>query len=99
MSESTLEDRRGLVVQTVIEGEKNRGSNGVVLLARTPTLSATYALVTELPSAELREVVEDLLSEDGNQFVYVLEGERTVEEERNVHIWKMSRIEVVAESV
>lgn len=88
-------DRRALVADTVLNGERERGSGGVVMLAGAPELKATYALVNEIPSAELREVVEDLLTEDGNEYVYVLEGERTVEDARNVHIWKMSRIEVV----
>jgi hypothetical protein len=96
MADDQSLDRRALVANTVLNGERERGSGGVVMLAKTPELKATYALVTEIPSAELREVVEDLLTEDGNEYVYVLEGERTVEDTRNVHIWKMSRIEVVA---
>ena len=76
------------IVRTAIEGERARGSGGVVFVQRSLG-RATYQLTSEIPNPELRENVESLLSECGETHLLCLE-----EVDRAVHLWKIPRAEV-----
>ena len=73
------------IAAIALQGEQTRGDGGVVLSNRSDD-TASYVLVHELPSEELREVVGDLLTEEGRRYFFVLE-----EHDRKINIWKMDK--------
>lgn len=80
-------DHVAKVAECAVNGERARGSGGVVLVNET---SMAYVLVDEIESEELRESLRDGLSEDGTHFVYIV-----MEKDRQVHIWKLDRLNLV----
>lgn len=91
----TLEEKERLcrVAETAVAGEKARGDGGVVVLTAE---SATYKLVNEIESEELREQLEDLLSEHGRVNVVVVEeGVDTHTERRFCNVWMVPRQHVM----
>ena len=76
------------IVKAAWDGESARGNGGVVV--RSHKNGIHYLLVNELPFDEMRESIEDMLSEEGDQFVFVVQ-----EEEKTLHVWKMPRTKVV----
>ena len=76
------------IVECALNGEMKRGNGGFVLLSVSSGMS--YMLIDEIESEELREALRDQLSEDGVNYVYVVE-----EQERNMHIWKIDRANLV----
>ena len=75
------------LVRVVAEGERERGTAGVAVY--TSASDMRYVLLQELPSEDLRERIGDMLSEEGDEFVFAVEGEATT-----AHIWKMSRAKI-----
>ena len=73
------------IAAIALKGEKDRGDSGVVL-SNISEGTASYVLVHELPNEELRDVVSDLLTEEGRRYFFVLE-----EQDRKVNIWKMDK--------
>ena len=68
-------------------GERERGSDGVVLLDRAEN-AVSYVLLREIESFELRERLEEMLSAEGEDFFFVLERV-----DGSNHIWKISKLE------
>ena len=77
-----------MVSDAAFEGERQRGSGGVVHLDRN-TKTARYFLVNEIQVADLREKAEDMLSECGDRYVFVME-----ESDGAAHIWKIDRMQL-----
>ena len=73
------------VYRVALEGERTRGDGGAILINREKETIA-YVLLHEVPNDELREVIGDMLTDEGRRYFFVLE-----ESERNVHIWKMDK--------
>lgn len=76
------------IAKAAWDGENARGNGGVVV--RSYKDGIRYSLVHELPFDEMRESIEDMLTEEGDQFVFVLQ-----EEEKTLHVWKLPRTKVV----
>jgi hypothetical protein len=73
-------------------GEAERGSDGLVMFNKKNE-TACWMKLSDLPTEELREIAADMLTEEGNRFFFVLDEDT---DNRQVHIWKLSRQEVTA---
>ena len=83
-------DERSLlraIVRVVAEGERMRGTGGVIVYADASNVR--YMLVRELGTEELRERVEDMLSDEGDEYVFALKDEN-----KATHIWKLPRVKI-----
>lgn len=76
------------IVHAAWHGEKERGSGGVVV--RSYKHGIRYALLEELPHPEMRDSIEDMLTEEGQTHVFVVQ-----EEEKTLHVWKLPRAKVM----
>ena len=80
---------RTQIVSIAIDGERTRGSGGVVYVVNG---AAKYILLNEIPVSELRERVADMLT-DEPEYMIVLE-ESVQKDVPMVNLWKISRAEV-----
>ena len=83
MSANTILDA---VVGAIAEGERARGTGGVVVY--TDETDVRYVMVHELETEELREAVADMLSDEGDEYVFALNRAK------DMHIWKISRFKI-----
>lgn len=89
---AALERRRALnrrIFACLVEGEKERGTGGIALVHLVKD-TVVYKLVHEIEHEEFRESVEDTLSEEGDQYMFVVEENSA----RQLHLWKVPRREV-----
>ena len=75
-----------VIIHTAINGEKSRGDNGAVLVD-TENSTIVYLLTHEFQPDNFREKLEDLLSEDNNQHIFVVFKSKT-----DMHVSKMARV-------
>jgi len=73
------------VLNAAIYGERNRGSGGVVFCNHEKKI-IQYMLISEFEAEEFRDKLGDILSEEGNEYYFVVE-----EIDRSMHIWKIPR--------
>lgn len=73
------------LLQEAMSGEESRGSDGVVYYNKAQSV-IRYMKIHEIESEELRERVEDIVTEEGAVFYFVLE-----EIDRVMHIWKIPK--------
>ena len=57
-------------INVAVKGEQSRGSNGAVWYDLSEK-KATYLLTTEIFPKELRESLEDMLSDDDNKHFFI----------------------------
>lgn len=90
MATQTPSDRQELnrdIFKTLIVGEAARGSGGIahVMMQTPPTIR--YLLVHDIVHQELREAVQEVLSEEGDRFMFVVEEDA----DSKFHLWKVPR--------
>lgn len=73
------------VMRVGLIGERERGNGGVVFDSKDRD-SVQYLLLAEIESEQMRERLEDELSEDANAHLFVVE-----EVEKVMHVWKIRR--------
>ena len=72
--------------ETVIRGETTHGTDGLVLLNREKD-NIEYIPLQSITDSGLHDKISDMLTEQGNQFVFVLEESGN----QSFNIWKFSR--------
>ena len=77
------------ILREAVLGEESRGSDGVVYCNEADKI-VRYMKIHEIESQELRERVEDMVTEEGCAFYFVIE-----EIERVMHIWKFPKNEAM----
>ena len=80
------------VAAVALPGEQARGNGGVVVLASTD--QAMYRLLHEIESEELRERLQDLLSEHGQENVVVVQEQNATDDAETravANIWMVAR--------
>ena len=77
------------ILKEAVLGEETRGSDGVVYCNKAENI-VRYMKIHEIESQELRERVEDIVTEEGRVFYLVIE-----EIERVMHIWKIPKNEAM----
>ena len=95
---SAVDDERiRTIADVALPGEKIRGDGGVVVVNGD---SAEYKLLVEIESDELRDQLENLLTDNGRHNVVVVE-ETLNESTRRVvaHVWMVPRHELLRVSV
>lgn len=85
------DDRIRSIADVALPGEQLRGDGGVVVVSGS---SVEYKLLLEIESEELRDQLEDLLSENGRSNVVVVE--ETLDDAKRVvaHVWMVPRNEL-----
>lgn len=90
---ATAEERLQRVADAALPGEQTRGNGGVVVVTAE---TSQYKLLTEIESEELRDQLEDMLTEHGRSHVVVVEETLEVSTQRAVaHVWMAPRSELV----
>lgn len=83
-----------LVAHAAVAGERERGSDGVVFIRKVEGNSVvTWIKLNEVAPAELQDKLEDLLTEEGGLYVFVVQME---DDNNKVHLWKMTRAEILS---
>lgn len=73
------------VLKIALQGEHVRGNNGAVLVDTTSN-DIVYLLSHEFKPDSFCEKLQDMLSEDGNDYIYIVH-----KDEKAMHISKMKR--------
>lgn len=73
------------IFHMLVQGEAARGSGGLVHVKLPSRIQ--YILTHEINQEKLRESVEELLSDEGSEFMFVVEEE----EDEKFHLWKVPR--------
>lgn len=71
------------------KGEMERGTSGCLYINRNEN-THNYILLHELSNPQLKDALEDMLTEEGASNALIVE-----EVDRNVHIFKMPRSEIL----
>lgn len=88
-----FDERIRMVAEAALPGEQLRGDSGVVFINMG---GAVYKLLVEVESEELRDQLEDLLTENGRSHVVVVEENVDDASKRVVaHVWMVSRSELM----
>jgi hypothetical protein len=88
ISEATLTDLnivKEKIIETATQGEFSRGSNGAVMLDQD-SKDVVYLLTNEFQPREFQEKLEDMLSEDGREYFYIV-----IKNEKEMHITKIKK--------
>ena len=75
--------------ELIAKGEMERGTSGCLYINRDQN-TYSYLLLNELTNIELRDALENILTEDGRENALIVE-----EKDRNVHIFKMQRSQIM----
>ena len=86
------DDVRTLIYETAVKGERERGSDGLVLYEPKAVdgVHIEWVKLNDVEPEELKENVTDLLSEEGDTFAFVMEVHG-----REAHLWKIPRSEML----
>ena len=79
------EDKIKKIIETSMIGEKMRGSNGAVMVDDEAD-EIVYLLVNEISPPQFREKLEDMLSEEANDYMFVVHKTKEA-----MHISKLPR--------
>ena len=83
--EDTTHELTQKILQIAMQGEHARGNNGAVLID-TVSNDVVYLLTHEFKPETFCDKLQDMLSEDGNEYIYIVH-----KEEKAMHISKMKR--------
>ena len=73
------------IIAIALQGEHIRGNNGAVLID-TVSDDVVYLLTHEFKPQTFCDKLQDMLSEDGNEYIYIVH-----KEEKAMHISKIKR--------
>ena len=73
------------IIKTAMQGESFRGTNGAVLFDLSSN-DMVYLLTYEFEPIEFRERLEEMLSDDGHVYMYIVHKDN-----ENMHVSKIPR--------